>query len=562
MTRLPWLALCLVSALAFAASGPSPQLSPAEREAIERRIVRFYASDAPGPLEERVPKYDATDGRPVEGNAFLRGDGSQEAGALERLAGVKARPSFQEDRCRRFLAPSFPELDCAGRGGTRRPVPDATILPNDLVATLAESWVTPGAVIGSLDRMPREGRARPGPWSGDYWRMRWGLTSYRQSGRVPYGTYAEAVSAYSEPAAWLALPFAIDPVSVPQITARFSPAEKYDLTVGDSEFTLTNEQKREGRGFVGNDGNVEPWIGLCHGWAAASLFVPAPKVPVHAIGLGGYAVIWYPDDIRAMATLAWAMGGYRSNFIGGRCNAQKPETYANGRLVQQDCFDTNPATFHLALGTFLGVAEVPFLADASFDYEVWNQPILSYETTYFDPLAPTRRSAAWRDVVAPYDARFKARDRFQRPLTRGRKTDWGYDDSAIRAIVGAVTSVVYLTGNGALHGPTPGPDLTMRATYTYDLELAAGPGGLVPTGGEWHENAHPDFLWVPRAGAAASRQNDSLTLGVSLERAPSDWIARVARATSPAGYPLCRVLKKLVDASSGSTGYVCAYGSE
>ena len=81
---------------------------------------------------------------------------------------------------------------------------------------------------------------------------------------------------------------------------------------------------------------------------------------------------WYPDDIKALATLAWSTGRFRANQISGRCDAKDPKTFPNGRLSQQECFDTNPATFHLALANLIGRHGVPFIMDAAYDYEVWN----------------------------------------------------------------------------------------------------------------------------------------------------------------------------------------------
>ena len=133
-------------------------------------------------------------------------------------------------------------------------------------------------------------------------------------------------------------------------------------------------------------------MGLCHGWAAAAIFVPAPVLKVTTVGPRGSKIDWYPDDIKALATLAWSRGNFRANQISGRCDTKNPKTYPNGRLSEQECFDTNPATFHLALGNLIGRQGFAFIMDAAYDYEVWNQPILSYEFEYFNPLDPKQRA--------------------------------------------------------------------------------------------------------------------------------------------------------------------------
>ena len=55
---------------------------------------------------------------------------------------------------------------------------------------------------------------------------------------------------------------ALSPEMLSNQIVEWSPSEKYDLTVFDNEFTLTNEQKSEGKDEKGDDGKVPDWIGL------------------------------------------------------------------------------------------------------------------------------------------------------------------------------------------------------------------------------------------------------------------------------------------------------------
>ena len=66
-----------------------------------------------------------------------------------------------------------------------------------------------------------------------------------------------------------------------------SPSEKYDLTMGDEQFSLTNQQKLEGSKNLGDDHDVESWMGICHGWAAGSVMAPKPIAPVTLVGDSG-----------------------------------------------------------------------------------------------------------------------------------------------------------------------------------------------------------------------------------------------------------------------------------
>lgn len=56
-----------------------------------------------------------------------------------------------------------------------------------------------------------------------------------------------------------------------------SPAEKYDLIVGDAGFLLTQIQWKQGRQYYDQYGKVEGWMGICHGWAPASFMYKRPQ---------------------------------------------------------------------------------------------------------------------------------------------------------------------------------------------------------------------------------------------------------------------------------------------
>lgn len=564
--RIALAATFLVSSSPALAGSGDPaldtRLTARERDEVTARLARFYGASArdarggPQAMDSHIPKFEAQGGAPAFPNPALAGT-QGDANAATRQdpllaqAKEKASPRFQTDRCQRFLKNIFPGLRCDDEHVW------ASIEPNDRVENLAATWIAPEAVSRDLDRLPPSGEVTRSFWSGDYWKMQWGLTSYRYAENKTFSSYRTAVGAYAQPDEWsVAKTLGIEALG--KEILKWSPAEKYDLTVGDEAFTLTVQRKREGEQHVGPNDDVESWFGLCHGWAPAAIFVPRPKQSVTAKGPGGASVEWYADDVKAMATLAWANGWYRARSIGGRCNARKVKRYPNGRVAQPECFDNNPATLHAALGNLIGREGIPFVMDASWDYEVWNQPILAYRFQYFNPLAPAERKDDWRKAVVPYDDAFKARDRFQKPLTRGRRigTD-RYDDARVKAVVGVTATVVYLGETAPRHTPAGRPNTTIRATYTYDLELEEEGGRLVAAGGEWHENAHPDFLWLPEQGSVPAGPGDGAAIEVDLSHPAPATTTKVARAASDEGYPLCRVVEKLVAGASGVTTYRC-----
>jgi hypothetical protein len=159
-------------------------------------------------------------------------------------------------------------------------------------------------------------------------------------------------------------------------------------------------------------------------------------------------------------------------------------------------------------------------------------------------------------VAVNYKA-FKSKDRFQKPLTRGAckgQRPGDCDDSKIKKIVGVIATVVYLAEHYPSHKEEPTEDNLVRETYTYDLELEADPNNnkrFIATGGEWHYNSHPDFLWVPRPNSVAHRGYDDADLDVNLSAVASKDLTDVASEASTAqNYPLCGVLRELVAQSS------------
>jgi len=519
---------------------------------VEGRLVEFYAwPPRPDAMNRRPAKFLPDGDQPAQPNSWLRLPGAEPADPLLRSAQAKATRAFQRERCR-FLSRRFPRLRCPG-------VPtNETVQPNDRIEDLIPTWMEPSDIVASLDGIPTQGKVTAAHWSADYWPTRFGLTSYRYAEGIDYKNYREAAAAYEQPKAWTELSTMTDPARLLQTLQRWSPAEKLDLTAGDFTFAMTNQQKREGESFIGSDGNVPLWMGICHGWAAAAIMVPAPVVPVLAATSFGAPITWFPDDIRAMVTLAWANGSYDTNFIGGRCYSKNPRRHENGRLVNRDCFDTNPATFHLVLGNLIGRAGLSFIMDSAYDHEVWNQPVIEYSLQYFNPLDTEQRSGKWDDVAVAYDETFKRQDRFQKPLTRGDPQGNGsYDDRAIRKVVGVIANVVYLYEIAPQPGPMPARNYRARVTYTYDLELKEKNGKLIASGGEWHENAHPDFLWVPQRHTFPQHDVDRGRVPVRLELPATAELTEVARSGARAAYPYCGLVSALASASNGAK-YSCA----
>lgn len=538
-------AFALVSLVANAAPLDN-KLDKAEIEEVEARIKKFYGNPAdPSGINEIPKKYDPETKQFISGSKLLKlKDGEQVVkGSAQKLleqAQVKATDRFQKHQCDKFLSKAFPKLGCKDADGK------ASAEGNDSVTDLTDTWIDADDVIYDLDSVKTSAKTKRKLWSDDYWMIKYGITSYRYAEGKSFPKYHDAVRDYAQPAEW-----AKDPSEA--TIAKWSPSEKYDITVGDTKFSLTNEQKGEGEDLLNDKNDVEEWMGICHGWAPAAYLVPQADKAVKRTGADGKEVTWYPHDIRAMSSLRYANGDTTTNFVGGRCDVKKVTLQKNGRIAQQECFDNNPSTFHLALANMIGEIGESFVMDKTFDAEVWNQPLVSYEFTYFNPLNPSDKSKEWSEVAVDYDAAFKAKDRFQSPLTRGKRSGTRYDDRGVKKVVGVVASVTYLVEVAPKTG-TPNRNATQRVTYTYDLELHKQGSKYVALGGEWHSNAHPDFLWTPVKASSASTDDDS---GATYSGKVTAALTRkAASASRNEGYPLCAVIKNLVEESSGEK-YSC-----
>lgn len=419
---------------------------------------------------------------------------------------------------------------CQEEGGARICLGDvmegrAGILGNDRAEDLVDNGAS---LIRSLEKMSGLQKAQlpHSPWSDDYWALYKGSVGAR---------YADpefpAVESWKENKNY------VDAKTLRMIFESsssmdtLSPSEKYDLLVGDTAGTLTAFNWSTGEQYFRRSGKVETWMGICHGWAPAAYMLPRPTSMIDVVAADGRTKIrFYPADIKALGSLLWAQAHPSTRFIGGRCNTKSPDADASGHQKDQDCFDTNPGTWHLAVVNQIGVAGRSMVMDATYDYEVWNQPIYGYSYTYFNP--QTMKRAETIDQ-ARVELRQFPRDRFRHRA-----------DDAV-AVVGVSMEVTYIVETQPTQSPNDheSRDGRRKARYTYDVELNAR-GEIV--GGEWYQAEHPDFLWTPGPTVKAVSVADSRAPGNwdAMSPLPAAWSAPARRAAS-AGQPLGKIVDAL-----------------
>jgi hypothetical protein len=398
------------------------------------------------------------------------------------------------------------------------------IQANDRAEDLVDE---PHRMVRSIKQMAEmklhKAKTKETPWSDSYWPLNSGGLAQR------YGEEKFPAIGWKSSRDYVMA----NPAEVLVSEGRWhelSPAEKYDLLMDLRELPLTNVSWNDGKYYWDRFGKVETWMGLCHGWAAAAMMMPEPKKNVEIEVASGKA-LFYPSDIKGLATLLWSKGSFPTRFIGGRCNIRRPQEDDAGRPIERDCLDTNPGTWHLAVVNQLGVSKRPLIMDAAYDYEVWNQPVFTYEYMYYHPQTK-KRTRVLEEAMVPVSELEDARARF-----RARKTDF---------IVGVVMGIRYAVEN---HPNTLEHQevLSTFVEYEYDLELDPSYNII---GGEWYSSNRPDFLWVPDTKAFPRTQGDNGMDFDFIFTALSPNVKRNAAINAAQGLPWGPVVRDLFRRSS------------
>jgi hypothetical protein len=495
---------------------------PAE---INAYLMRFRAN--PAKVMNEPPTRRDENGHevaPGSHNHFSRG-------AIESGAALRARDNHRAKACMEVDG----KTKCLGTQLGER----SQIQGNDR----AEDLVDSGSLIRTLEELEQKGltsaRLASQPWSDDYWGMYKGILGARYADPAfPFNVEGAGGQHWinnlhyiqSHPAASIIQSGSAEAIDL------LSPSEKYEFLVGDRNGTLSANNWNTGAGYADSHGHVATWMGICHGWAPASFMLPRPRNVVSLIAADGVTPVhFYPADIKGLASLLWANGSAPQRFVGGRCNVLHPAQDANGRVIDQECYDTNPGTWHLAVVNQLGVARRGFVLDATYDYQVWNQPALGYAYSYFNPQTGQAVSAIQEAYVL---RQAFTQDKFAR-----------YRSSQTVGMVGIAMDFTYVEESVPTHADLDGPaqDHLRTVRYFYDLELDSS-GKVI--GGEWYNNKHPDFIWTAPPGSHARSVAESQVTGNwDITRAlPASW-RNAAGVAMESGQPLGRIVERLIEIS-------------
>jgi hypothetical protein len=373
----------------------------------------------------------------------------------------------------------------------------------------------------------RSGKVKYTPWTGYYWSTDNGLIANRYNDRRFRNkwTFKGKYKYYQKRSP----DYYIQKGKIDQL----SPAEKYELLIGDREQNFSKYIWQKGLDEVEKYGNVRDWAGLCHGLALAPAALPWPKYAVKIKSFDGKHIIkFYPEDIKALGIHLWGGDQIQSRRVGGRCESYNPSTDEMGRVTDPDCQDTNPGTFHLAVINRVGVQKDILIMDNAYDKSVWNFPITKYKFTYFN-LNTNKKMNKITDAMIPIEK--YGDDKFKKYRTPG-----------VKYIVGVEARIKYLNFRQPIakdKDPTTNPP-EMSDYYRYDLELDIE-GNIV--GGEWYFRSHPDFLWVPFENTDPQATFDYKISGKwdpKTTLLPENWV-QSARLSTKSGEVSSKIVKAL-----------------
>lgn len=281
---------------------------------------------------------------------------------------------------------------------------------------------------------------------------------------------------------------------------KLSPAEKYDvykMMLGESSgFFLTNKILSKQTGPFS-----AYWEGICHGWSSAALEFEEPK-PV-TINMRGVKLTFNSSDLKGLLSqyhsqiTGWPDRAIVSNQYGKRCETTFPEetwslnsgnetykSFENGQVVTknvpQECdSDVDAGGFHIVLANQIGLMQEGFVAEATRDREVWNQPVFGYES---DVIEESQSLFPKRNKGTATQVRVKT---IMKYANDGGRMYWKKDAESAK-------DHFY-----AWEEQTSGTENYRSASKNYEYILDLDRNGNI-LGGHWLSYERPDFLWIKR----------------------------------------------------------------
>lgn len=407
-------------------------------------------------------------------------------------------------------------------------IPFSAPLSDDDFQTFLEGLTAVNNIYQLEGQGLTQGRTQFEPWASSYWPIHLGLLAnrYADTSITKTKIFSENYTNYlSRPAESY--------IANRQIN-KLSAAEKYDLLVGDTSWSLTRAMWKKGLDDLAADGGVATWTGICHGWAAAT-HMETPE-PIHSVRVmdvtGTYSIEFYADDVQGLQSFLWAKSSPPSVQAGNRCKQGDVGRDPYLRPIDPSCLDSNPMTWHLAVTNRVGMYKKSFVMDSSSGSEVWNYPIAGYDYSYFNPrtFESTHSLKAAIEPIQNLTA-----DKFS-----------AYRDPRTKYIVGIAMDLFHPSLISA-RTSSNGANKIETENYAYDLELDENYNIV---GGEWYSKSRPDFLWTfPTGSKAVSREDLNIVENWDVNFPLPENFAIQAQAASQRGVVLSKIANALLNES-------------
>ena len=250
-----------------------------------------------------------------------------------------------------------------------------TAMPGGFDGYNDPSSIEPDYVL-VFDDLPLAGALDKVPWTDTYWpKYKGGIADRWQTGEnAAYRTLApDEVAALT-----------------PRELKELSPAEKYDLYVGNEDWALAAREQ------AANQPTEAAWQGICHGWAPASLMYEEPQ-PVTVPSPSGRGIPFGSSDIKALLTYFQGVvlpTSYSAEvFSWGRAARGLGTACYSGRADDSGCHDINPGALHVLMSNEIGLRNGGFVLEVDGGSEKWNQPVYSFDTEVLGRRGPSSGSA-------------------------------------------------------------------------------------------------------------------------------------------------------------------------
>jgi hypothetical protein len=367
-----------------------------------------------------------------------------------------------------------------------------TIVPLLVLASMAsahaDSWnkdnhpnklakVTGKAIVTDFSKLPMRAKLSNIHlgWSDTYWPSMKGGIAYRWNSEPNPENFKYKFFSKEE----------VSKLSTAELEG-LSPAEKLDIYNGNYNYPVT---KKILSMYTPKDAW---WEGICHGWSPAAINHAEPK-RVDLKNKDGVVVPFGSTDVKGLLSFYYAEV-HKTNVytrIGDRCKAKGKvpgEAWPEDRIQtppsareanSEKCIGVNPGAFHLTLANIIGLQDRGFVADVDRYADVWNQPIVGFNSEILETITP---SAAQMSKGIAKLLKVKT------SMTYGEEAVLLDPESAEDAEEAGTVSMDPVTGTDAQN--------YLSREYIYLLELDVA-GKIV--GGSWLSEGRPDFLWMKGA---------------------------------------------------------------